>query len=324
MKTHLLMVITMLAIISVKAQINPFLLEGEKPPLVEIQKAIEYNLDYIKIEGAVYYRIYAYKENNFKKYFYYYFTERARERMVELFEGKWTEEEVESRANASIKSTLDTLNPRNGYYQQAKKISKRDSLAVQKVWDSMLIARKNKYKESIRENRYVDYRVISIAGFLKDPRFLSYLMKMGAGDYVTDEVELALARYGIEPYHSRAVKKYAHGDYQNRLTRDLEYICSRDAIKTIYNYIMTEDKEDCLSSGECIGYWAESGAMALETLFGNKDYSNEIESLRNSYRTKHIKPDKAYLKKMRTITERYYQLFKNQTPDCENVPVNAW
>ena len=58
--------------------------------------------------------------------------------MVELFEGKWTEEEIKARVNSSIESTLDTLDQYNGYYKTAKKIAKRDSLPLQRVWDSMI------------------------------------------------------------------------------------------------------------------------------------------------------------------------------------------
>ena len=46
------------------AQMNPYKLNKKDIPLLEIQEAIEYNLDYIKIEDSDYYRIYSYRSNN--------------------------------------------------------------------------------------------------------------------------------------------------------------------------------------------------------------------------------------------------------------------
>ena len=36
---------------------------------------------------------------------------------------------------------------------------------------------------------------------------------MDKGNYIRNEAELALARYGEEPYHSNAIKKYAYGKH---------------------------------------------------------------------------------------------------------------
>ena len=131
-----------------KAQINVRKYEKKGVTLKEIQQAIEYNLSQIKMNEPEYYFI---PDPPLTKqhYFYNYFTEKAKLRMVELFEGKWTEEEIESRINASIKSTLDTLNLYNGYYKDAKKIANRDSLPLLRVWDSMIVARKKEWGEDL-------------------------------------------------------------------------------------------------------------------------------------------------------------------------------
>jgi len=309
-----------------KAQINSFKLQGKKqPPLIEIQKAIEYNLNRIKVLDSDYYRIYAYRSNKHQKYFYNYFSEKAKERMIELFERKWTEEEIESRINASIKSTLDTLNQYNGYYKDAKKIARRDSLPLQRVWDSMIVVRKAESRKSILKNKYVDDRVISIAGYLKDSRFLPYLKNMDKGSYVSEEVELALARYGKEPYYSNAIKKYSY-DVDNYDYDDskLMYICSKDAIEEIYKFVMNDEGKICDSHGDCEGYVVELGVGALWSLFKSEDMKHEFKTLEIDYARNNKKQDKVYLKKIRTITKKYYKQFKEQEPDCENVPVYAW
>ena len=327
MKNTITILLITFTIIACKAQINPFKLERKKiPPLSEIQEAIEYNLNHIKIEDSDYYRIYSYPSNNHQRYFYNYFSEEAKERMIELFEGKWTEEEIQSGLASSMSDILDTLNIYNGYYKDAKRMAKRDSSPLQQVWDSMLAVRKNKYRKSIIENKYVDYKVISIAGYLKDPRFLPFLIKMEEENgNIYSNVKLALARYKEEPYYSNAIKKYTYGEgFKHDFIWDLQYICTNEAIKEIYNYVMNENEESCDSNGECHGYWIGRGISALQLLFDSKDYFDEILSVEYKYDIKNIKPDEAYLKKMRAITEKYYMQFKDQEPDCENVPVNAW
>ena len=308
------------------SQINPYKLNKKNVSLIEIQEAIEYNLDHIKIESSDHYIIYSYLSNNHQKYFYNYFSEKARERMVELFEGKWTKEEIQSRVNASMESTLDTLNPYNGYYKEAKKIAKQDNLLLQRVWDSMIVVRRKEWGEDLlRGEVFVEYEVISIAGYLKDPRFLPYLKSMDNGNYVSKEVELALARYGEEPYYSNTIKKYTYAsDNYDYDIGKLMYICSKDAIKEIYQFVMNDEEEICDSQGDCMGYKVEFGAGALYSLFKSEDMKNELKTLEIEYARNNKKQDKAYLKKMRSITEKYYKQFKEQEPDCENVPVNAW
>lgn len=299
-------------------------------PLEVVQKAVEINLDSIKYLDfdIIFIRKDMALESNPKtqKFFFYdYFTEKAKQRMVELFEGKWTEEEIENRLNASIESTLDTLNPRNGYYQQAKTIAKRDTLPLQQVWDSMIVARKEEWRQDLFLSSYVPKPVILIAGYLKDPRFLPYLKKMAEGDHVMDEVELALARYGEEPYHTNAVKKYAYTPKNwNTDVSKLMYICSKEAVVEIFNYIIKEDGQICDSNGVCHGYLAVLEMGALVTLFKSKTMSEEMDALDAEYYQNGKEIDESYLKDMRGIAEIYYRRFKEQEPDCENVPFNAW
>ena len=337
MKNIITVLLIVFTVIACKAQNDSIrsLMKNIKDPkrivsVEAVQKAIETNLDSIKMLDYDYIGIkrFAALTTNptvQKTYYYDYFSEKAKERMVELFEGKWTEEEIESRINASIKSTLDTLNQYNGYYKDAKKIAKRDSLPLLRVWDSMIVARKKEWGEDLLKSKYVDYQVISIAGYLKDPRFLPYLKNMDNGNYVSKEVELALARYGEEPYYSNAIKKYGYGQrFRSYYISKLKYICSKDAIEEIYKFVMNDEEEICDSHGNCQGYIVEFGAGALYSLFKNEDMKNELKTLEIDYARNYKKQDKAYLKKVRAITKRYYKQFKDQEPDCENVPVNAW
>ena len=310
------------AITACKAQIDVHKYQKKGVTLEEIEQAIEYNLSQVKMNEPEYYFIPTppLTEQN---YFYNYFSEKARQRMVELFEGKWTEQEIESRVNASIESTLDALNPRNGYYREAKKIAKRDSLPLQRVWDSMIVIRRKQWGEDLLKGEvYVDYEVISIAGYLRDPRFLPYLKSMDKGNYVSEEVELALARYGEGPYLSNAVERhYKRGNF-----RKLAYICSNEAIEKIYEYAMTKEGLDCDSNGmDCYSLLAESAMSWLIILFNSEGMAKEMREVKYGYEyPEYIEPDKAYEKKMRSITEKYYKQFKEQEPDCENVPVNSW
>ena len=319
MKNIITLLLIAFTVTACKAQINVRKYEKKGVYLKEIQQAIEYNLSQIKMNEPEYYFI---PDPPLTKqhYFYNYFTEKAKLRMVELFEGKWTEEEIESRINASIKSTLDTLNLYNGYYKDAKKIANRDSLPLLRVWDSMIVARKKEWGEDLLKSKYVDNRVISIAGYLKDPRFLPYLKKMDKGNYVSKEVELALARYGEEPYLSNAIEHH-YGSF-----RELAYICSNEAIEKIYEYAITKEGLDCDSNGmECYSLLAESAMSRLVILFNSEGMAKEMRELKYEYEyPDYREPDKSYLKKMRTITKKYYKQFKEQEPDCENVPVYAW
>ena len=301
-------------------------------PLEVVQKAIEINLDsirYLDFDIIFIKKDMALKSNpKIQKFlFYNYFSERAKQRMTELFEGKWTEDEIENRLNASIESTLDTLNPRNGYYRQAKTIAKRDSLPLQQVWDSMIVARKEEWRQDLFLSSYVPKPVVLIAGYLKTPRFQSYLKKMEEDNEgnVDKNIELALARYGVEPYHTNAVKRYAYAPNNwNTDVSKLMYICSKEAIEEIYNYIMKEDKQICDSNGVCHGYLAVLEMGALVTLFKSKTMSEEMDALNAEYYQNGKEIDESYLKDMRSIAERYYQKFKWQKPDCEDVPFSAW
>lgn len=323
MKMKELMIIAfILTGLTSNAQIDPFKLEGKKPaPLEDIERALEYNLDHIKIEDSDYYRIYTYPGQN--HYYYNYFTERARERMVELLEGKWTEEEIQSRINLDYEK--DTLNPRNEFYKDAKRMAKQDSLPLNRVWDSMLKTRIQEDRQIILNSEYVPAQIISIAGFLKDSRFLPYLLKMGEGDYVSDDIELGLARYGIEPYHTNAVKKYAYTPKNwNADVSKLMYICSKEAIEEIYNYIMKEDGQICDSQGNCLGYLAVLEMGAFVRLFKSDELRKEMEALDAEYYQNGKEIDESYLKDMRKVAKKYYRRFKEQEPDCEDVPVDAW
>lgn len=327
--TLLLIVFTVIACKAQNDSIRGLMKNIEDPKRIVsvevVQKAIEINLDSIKMLDYDYIgvkRFTALTTNPKvqKIYYYNYFSEKARKRMVELFEGKWSEEEIQSQINLDYEK--DTLNPRNEFYKSAKKIAKRDSLPLQQVWDSMLAVRKNKYRKSIIEDEYVDYEVISIAGYLKDSRFLPYLKKMDKGNYVSKEVELALARYGEEPYLSNAIDRH----YNRENFGKLAYICSKEAIEKIYEYAITKEGLSCDSNGmECYDLLAEFAMSWLVILFNSEEMAKEMRELKHKYEYPEFRePDKAYLKKMRAITEKYYQQFKEQEPDCENVPVDAW
>lgn len=320
MKNILILLFILFTITACKAQINAHKYQKKGVTLEEIQQAIEYNLNQINIWKTEYYRIpYPPYVDSFY-YRYNYFTEKAKKRIIELLERKWTEEEIQSQLKPMIKSELDTLNPRNEFYKSAKKIAKRDSLPLQRVWDSILNIRKNEYRKSILEDRQVPKRIISIAGYLKDPRFLPYLKTMAESKNMNNS--LALARYGKEPYLSNAVEYYAKKENWQRLA----YICSKKAIDELYKYAITNEEVACDSNGmDCYDLWAELPMGILASLFDSKEMSKEIDEIKRSYKyPKRKEIDKAYIKKMRAITKKYYTQFKLQEPNCENVLVNAW
>jgi len=319
MKNIITLLLIAFTVTACKAQIYVRKYEKKGVYLKEIQQAIEYNLSQIKMNEPEYYFI---PDPPLTKqhYFYNYFTEKAKLRMVELFEGKWTEEEIESRINLNYEK--DTLNPRNEFYKDAKKIAKRDSLPLQRVWDSMLNTRIEESRKNIADSKYVDDRVINIAGYLRDPRFLPYLKKMDKGNYVSKEVELALARYGKEPYLSNAIERH----YKRGSFGKLAYICSNEVIEKLYKYAITKEGLDCDSNGmDCYSLLAESAMSRLVILFNSEGMAKEMREVKYEYEyPDYREPDKSYLKKMRTITKKYYKQFKEQEPDCENVPVYAW
>ena len=145
---------------------------------------------------------------------------------------------------------------------------------------------------------------------------------MDKGNYVGKEAELALARYGEEPYHSNAIKYYI----KREDWRKLAYICSKEAVEELYSYAITSEEIACDSNGmQCYDLWAEAAMDRLVSLFDSEEMSQEMDELKRSYTyPKRKEIDKNYINKMQAITKKYYKQFKEQEPNCENVSVYAW
>ena len=106
MKNIITLCLLVFSVTVCKSQIDEFKYRKKEVTIEEIQQAIEYNLSQVKFLEPKFYRIPypPYVESFFYKY--EYFSEKAKQRMVELFEGKWTEEEVKARINSGMERLL--------------------------------------------------------------------------------------------------------------------------------------------------------------------------------------------------------------------------
>ena len=280
-------IILYFVLLSCKAQeIDVFkITKQENPPIEEVQKAVEYNLDNTRIYESEKYRIPLHIKFD-------YFSEKARNRLVELFENKWTEKEIESEIKASLNYILDTINPRNNFYRRVKKIAKKDSLPVKKIWDSLLLKRKNEYRVKIIKNKISNHHVIN-ASYTKDKRFIPYIQELLKDkDYFEKDIlKLALARYEIEPYHSEVIKENSFekfikidepydllGNYR-KAAENLVFINSKKSIDELIKFINIEGKAYNYSSDVFADYVAAFVISNLSIILKNRELDKELPEL---------------------------------------------
>lgn len=277
-KFHIILLLTFTSCRAQKNNKYPFE-NRENVPIEEIQEAISYNL-----EKAKYYNFKSIRIPN--KYLKpKYFTETHRQRIIEILQNKWRDDELETHIKASMLSVLDTSNVYNGYYKMAKKIAKRDSLPLVKVWDSMLITKVNKNKKTITKPFRVPINIIKIAGFLKDKRFVPHfknILKTGENQ-MKNTATLVLARYQIEPYYSEMIEKYKYKEGYFEGLQTLSFICSKKAIDEIlictkmnnFNYEISDAPTNIKY------YVAESAIYSLSYLHKKGDIMiNELDKLK--------------------------------------------
>lgn len=327
MKNFIIIISLLLISTSCRAQKNnkyPFENRGNIP-IEEIQEAISYNL-----EKAKYYSFQPIRIPN--KYLKpKYFTEKHRQRIIEILQNKWRDDELETHIKASMLSVLDTSNVYNSYYKMAKKIAKRNSLPLVKVWDSMLITKVNKRKKTIKKPFRVPINIIKIAGFIKDKRFVPHfknILKTGENQ-IKNTTTLVLARYQIEPYYSKMIEKYKYKDNYFGGLQELSFICSKKAIDEILVY--TADNIPRYGTSDypedIIDYVAEGAIYSLSYLHKKGDMMlKELEELEE----KEFKLDSDWyfpkttedLDKMRVILKKYYKNYTINDIDSGKVTID--
>jgi hypothetical protein len=294
-------------------------------PIEAIQSAVEYNLQNIRFYDF-------YDENEYIRipegYRYNYFTEKAKLRMLELFKNTWTEEEIQSHLKIKLEYVLDTLNPRNGFYKRVKRIAKRDSIPIRKVWEQMLAKRSIAYRKLIADQK-VTGDVVLLAGYIKDKRFIPYLEALATDTayYYRYETKLALARYGIAPYYTEMLKKNSYSEnlnfnsFRSRL-ENLAYICTKESLQHNYKFCMSTDKV-YNSHGEGYSYMAETAITGLSLLLKNREMYKEIENIKMKY-MKSGMYDENYLKEIQAVANRYFSNIDMNSIDCESIKLDVW
>lgn len=301
------------------------LVNHPKPPLKKIQKAVEYNL-----QNSRFYDFY--EKNEYiripKPYQYNYFTEEAKSRILELLKNTWTEEEIESHLSIKLAYELDTINSRNSFYKRAKRIAKRDSIPIRKVWRQMLAKRSIAYRKLIADQK-VSGDIVLLAGYLKDERFISYLKTLATDTayYYNYEAQLALAHYTIGPYHIEMVKKNSYSEklsfnsFRDRL-ENLAYICTKESLQHYYKFCMSTDKVYDSHEKE-YSYMAETAITGLSLLLKNKEMYKEIENIKIKY-MKSGMYDENYLKEIQGVANRYFSNMDMNTTNCESIKLEVW
>lgn len=305
------------------SQIEVGALNRKDVKIEEIQKAIEHNLKDVKIKKIGFYNIYKIK-NKKQRFFYSYFSEASKNRILELLKGEWTEEELDFLMEQSLSYEKDTVNKRNFFYKNAKKIALKKEKEFSMVWDSVLKVRRDEVFEGIKSKLYIPLDVIKIAGYLKDDIFLPYLTKLGEG-YMKDEkvLELTLARYGIEPYLSESLKKYSFNE-PNFSAANLSFICNRAAIGELYNAVLNDDRIVCDSGGEdCYGFYAQSYLELLLPLIENEYLIEKIEGIAKESYSNSILNLKS-INDIREVLIDNRDLILNANIDCEASYLRIW
>jgi len=308
----------------VSAQIKVNYLNKKNVTLQEIQNAIEYNLDNIKMKKSNSYIIYRINDNK-QRYFYNYFSVASKKRIMELLNGEWREEELQFLTQKSMSSSRDTLNKRNFFYKKAKDIAVQKQKPFSVVWDSMLLDKKRIIYNNIKSNKYVPLSVIKIAAYLKDDAFLPYLLKLNEGKMRGEKtLQLVLARYGIEPYTSEMLKKYSFkSEFFN--AKKLMFICNKVAVQELYDAILNDDSSVCDTGGECFEFYAQSYLEILQTLLKNNFLDNEISKVREEfYSNTNATLSIELINKMRDVLIKNNDLIFNSDIDCEASYLGVW
>lgn len=323
MKNHVLTISLFLTVFSCRAQqINrPTFLDSENPSIEKIQQAISYNL-----YKAQYYR---FKPVRIPRKFLKpdYFTEEHRERIADILQNKWREDELESHLKASMESILDTINPANGLYENAKKIATLNRSSLSSVWDSIVSSRKFRLKKSFLESKKVPDEIIKIAGYLKDQRFTPYLMEIieRGPSHIEYLTKLSLARLQIEPFHGEMIERHKYSEDYVKGLNELSFICSKEAIDEILVYTKDNIARYGISDVqiERIDYVAEGAIHALSFIYKNNEMAEELRELEISefkldadwYFPKTLQD----LEKMRMIMNKYYENYSMTDIDCDKV-----
>ncbi len=270
----------------------------------DVQQKVLYNLNHIQLYGVQMQKIPYPLERSF-------FSEKAKIRLVALFEQTWTDEELESQIMPMMASVLDTLKKTNGVYKKAKRIAKRNHTPIQQAWDSLVQVKKIAFKEQVKQQP-VESILVSIAGLLKDKRFLPFLLaleKKGQAYYGQKEVQMALARYEQEPFHSNMIKKYAYGMYKTApyhtiqdAIYNLQYIGSKKAVDEILKYTQIDRKNYNHSTESYTGFIADIPIQVLVKMSKNTEFKKEMAALEESSSTINVED----LEKKRKLIEDAY------------------
>lgn len=289
----------------------------------EYQKAVEFNLKTIRLSS-----------NDTKEYSFFsglkreHFTEKAKLMIIDLLNNKWTEEDVQSDLRSGMKEIIDTTLYWNESFKDAKRIAKRDSLPLQRVWDSMLKVRIEQERKSIIKAFKVPIRVVKIAGFLKDPRFIPLLKKLLETEKDKERhfyTRMALAVCRVSPYYEEFIDRYLNKGLKGLDNNYIyEQLCNRDMVDSWIKWTMTNDELNYDSNGKAFAYLAEGGLYAgseFKDKAKGKRLKKELDSLVR-LREKGKPRDYRYpetvedLNEMRQIFINYFKDYKMEEIDC--------
>ena len=279
-------------------------ISGNTWSYVDVQQKVLYNLNHIQRYGTQMKRIPYPIESSF-------FSEKAKIRLIDLFKGTWSDTELESQIMPMMTTILDTLKQTNGLYKKAKRIAKRSNTPVQKAWDSLVQIRKAELQKQVKDQP-VKTAIVLIAGLLKDKRFLPFLLeleKKGQAYYGQKEVQMALARYEQEPFHSKMIKKYAYETYKiapyhaiQDAIYNLQYIGSKKAVDEILKYTQIDRKNYNHSTESYTGFIADIPIQVLVKMNENTEFKKEMAALEESSSAISVED----LKKKRKLIEDVY------------------
>ena len=131
-----------------------------------------------------------------------HYTEESRQRIQELLEDKWNDEEIDAFVSYAIRDT-------SSIKRRSKQIAKKTEKSYLFVLDSIMIDYRMDMKEYLNKNINVNNEIVLTAGWLDDERFIDILEKRlndSLTRYNHNVIRIALARLGVQSYYSQVLE----------------------------------------------------------------------------------------------------------------------
>jgi hypothetical protein len=212
-----------------------------------------------------------------------YFNKKIKDRLLEVLSNKWTDKELNVWVQKYVIED-STIQYSVDFY--AKEISKRKKIPYQKARDSLQGVKIEQVKERTKQGR-IDNNLILLVGWLDMQEAIPVLKNalQNSRQYNNEKVRLSLARLGVEPYYSEALKYYSvkqkneYGEFETdpisdyyQRGRRLLFICTPASIEVASQWLKSTKKVNPLSEGNYLVPLANFAVVDLSEMILNEDF----------------------------------------------------